>query len=238
MYNSVLHLLTNRTTGFTSSIFPSVSEYTPHTESSDEAYLRTFLKLRQGDPEFYLVALLAAIKSFPEIEEEFKEDECTYYLNDYRRTEFTTTNGLLVSRFGVEASLLYKPSDYPVPLTTTVKYYDGSEVTVARGRKSRRVPYRIRTGNYLHVDWPAEIGITGLVDLLGNTWGDGLTITFTHAPDVFPYDALANAAIGNNRIFKFLDDLGTLKMFNAAQSPIEKGAILGLSIASPWNHVS
>lgn len=238
MYNSVLHLLTNRVTGFSSSLFPAVSAYVPHSESTGEAYLRTFLKLRQNDPEFYLIALLAAVKSFPEIETEFKESGCTFRLGDYRRTEFYVNNGRLVSGFGLEASLLYKPREYPAPAATTVKYYDSQEVTITRGRASYRAQYQIRTGNLLDVSWPAELGITGLVDVMGNTWGPGVPITFTHVPDIFPYDALALAANKNNKVFKHLDDVGTLKMFNAAQSPIEKAAILGLSVSTPWNYVA
>ncbi len=238
MYNSILHLLTNRTTGFTNEIFPAVSVYTAHTESADETYLRTFLKLREGDPEFYLVAMLAAVKSFPEIEVEFKETNCTFNLNDYRRTEYTVSNGVLTSGLGTEASVLYRPLEYPVPASTTLKYYDSSELNIVRGRKTYRVGYQLRTGGLMHVDWPEEIGITGVIDLLGNTWSSGVPITFTHTPDVFPFEAQATAAAKNNKIFKYLDDIGTLKMFNAAQSPIEKGAILGLSVSTPWKYVS
>lgn len=238
MYNTVLHLLTNRITGFVSNIFPTVSVYTPHTESIDEAYLRSFLKLRQGDPEYYVVAMLAAIKSFPEIEAEFKEDACTYDLNDYRRSEFSVTNGTLVSAFEVEASVAYAPSEFPAPTTTKVTYYDNSEVRIVRGRTSYLAPYQIRTGNLLRIDWPAAIGISGIIDLLGNTWGPGIPITFTHAPDIFPYGAMADAAIKDNRIFQHMATVSTLKMFNAAQSSIEQGAILGLSVSTPWNYVT
>lgn len=238
MYNAVLHLLTNRITGFSSPVFPSASSYEVHVEGDGEAYLRTFLKLRQGDPEYYLISLIAAVKSFTEIEEEFKEEACTFNLGDFRRQEFSVKNASLVSSSGKIAAVVYKPEDYPIPPTTVVKYYDSSEVTIMRGKSTARAPYSMRTGNLMDIAWPANLGISGLLDLGGNTWGAGIPITITHVPDIFPYDAMSAAAIKNNKVFKHMDDVGTLKMFNAAQTPIEQAALLGLTVATPWKYVA
>jgi hypothetical protein len=49
---------------------------------------------------------------------------------------------------------------------------------------------------------------------------------------------MADAAIKDNRIFQHMATVSTLKMFNAAQSSIEQGAILGLSVSTPWNYVT
>lgn len=237
MKNSLLHLLTNRESNFGSSLFPASDSYVPHTEEGAEYKLRTFLKLREGDEPYYLVGIMSAVLSFPEIYEEFQEDVTNFSLKDYRKQE-TTVHGGTIENFGpVHAEVLYMPTVFPPSFTTQISYCDNVNVYLTRGTQQVTAAFGIRDDK-LEIDWPANYGIKGLIGLNGTAWSTNTKVTITHEPDTYPYTACASMIEKNKEFFGFLNDLGLLKNFHSAQSSLEKIAIVGLAISNPAVYVS
>lgn len=235
MINAVLHHLTNKADSFGHSMFPNTSSYEPTTEGANEYALRDFLKLRESSDIEYLLGALAAVYSFPEILEEFGETGRSFRLEDYRRTEYSLTGGKLVDRYDKSPSVAYTPEEYPWPTQTTISYLNATKVRLVRGAKTEEVPYLLRETEYLDIDWPEDLGITGIVQLLGFPWEDQRRVTINHPPNSYPYDACGQKIKENTQFLEHLDERGLVSPFYSAQTGLEQVALACLSLKWPNN---
>jgi len=232
MQDSVLHLLTNRSADFGNIIFPIISSYVPHQEGVVESELRTFLKLRSGDPAYYLLGVISAIHAFPEVYEEFKETDFTYELVNYQRPVDTVVGGAFKNAYGKVFNISRRPKSFPVSFDIVVNYKDSSQVRIYIGEDSYDVDYIIRNTHDLDIDWPVESGISGILTPY-STWTQGAAVIATNQPVSYPYEAVAAEVLKNTSYIKFLSELSLLKNMYSAQSAIEKVAILALAISNP-----
>lgn len=233
MRDSVLHLVTNRASTFGSPIFPSASLYVPHTEGTSESSLRDFLRLRSNDPAYYLVGVLASVYSFPEIVEEFKETDKTFDLKDYVPPSNTVSGGSFVNLFGKSFSLERVPIEYPILTDILVKYKDSREVSIVACNNTYNVPFAVRSGDNLDIEWPEELGIHGILYPSAGTWITGSYVNIYHQPITYPYKVVTDSVLKNSDYIQLLSSLGLMKNIYSAQSPVERMALIALALANP-----
>jgi hypothetical protein len=238
MKNSVLHLLTNRASGFGNVIFPENDDYEPHVETEEETTLRSFLRLDSTSSPTHLVSIMSSIYSFPEILEEFQESERTFDLGDYRKEPDVVHNAALVTALDKTASLRWVPLEYPHPTSMTIQHAEGNVVQIIYGTTRTYLPCQLRVGNLLDVEWPASWGISGLLDIGSGVWDANSIITITHYTPYFPYALCADKVMSTSSFFKFLNDKEAVKHIHTAQSAVEKVAHIALALCSPSLYAS
>lgn len=236
MQDSVLHLLTNRASSFGTNIFPESTVYVSRVETEVEAKLRTFLRLRNNDPAYYLIHIMAAIYTFPEVLDEFNETSRTFNFSDYTRPSDTLVGGSLINKYGKVASFQRVPVAYPVDFEMTIAYKDNSKVVITVDDIAYEVNYTIRDMTFLDIDWPVESGLSGIVSL-NEAWESGSVVRVFHQPINYPYKAVADTIFKNTDYISFLSETRLLKNMYSAQTDIEKVAILGLAISNTPSYV-
>lgn len=232
MQDSVLHLLTNRSVDFGNIIFPTLSSYVAHEESEVESDIRTFLKLRSGDPAYYILGAISAIHAFPEVYEEFKETDFTYELVNYRRPADSVVGGEFKNAYGKIYSISRRAFSFPVSFTIVVHYKDNAQVRIEIGDESYDVDYWVRNVYDLDIAWPKESGISGILTPY-SAWEQGSYVSISNQPISYPYEAVAAEVLKNTDYIRFLSETSLLKNLYSAQSSIEKVAILALAISNP-----
>lgn len=238
MINRILHLLTNRASDFGSSIFPAVSDFVPHEEDPKEKAFRDFLHLRNGDSPFYLMGMLAAIYSFPEIVEEFGESDSTFSLSDYVRETDIIEGGSLQSKYGKTASLQRRATEFPVDFDIRITYHSTNNVRIRAADQDVSVPFETRVDGSLVFPWPDFTGVGGVLTPASLPWNVGSSVIIRHEPVMFPYEALHDRVLASPDLMEMLISASLLKHVYAAQTPLESTALIGLAIARPDLHVT
>lgn len=233
MRNSVLHLLTNQAADFVSPIFPNVSDYTPHEESTVEKSLRSFLKLGAGNPDYYLVSLLSSVYSFPEVLEEFKETDKTFDLSDYTRPHDYITGGTLINSDKHQVKIARSPSEYPVAMEIVIEYKDEKEVFITTGTLIYAAKFNKIDDNNLEVKWPSDIGLSGVLSPTGGVWESGSRVTIFHQPITYPFAQVASRILKRSDFITYLSEVGLLKHVYSSQSGLEQMALVCLALANP-----
>lgn len=232
MKNAVLHLLTNKNSGFFSTIFPVTSDYKVRTETEAQQEIRQLLRLHITDSDYYLMGALAAVYAFPEILREFNESSKTFKLSDWVRPADTITGAQYHNLPNINFALRYKPKVWPVELAWTISYLDSKNLIIRLGDSKFIVPYTVSSLNILRPDWPEELGIQGALKLDG-TWQSSSVLEIRHTPVSYPYDTILNKLSKNTNVYTLLDLAGLSKEFFSAKTSLEKFAILLLALAAP-----
>ena len=236
MQNSVLHLLTNRHADFGSIIFPKSTVYLPHTEDAIESRLRTFLNLRVGDSPYYLLNVMAAVLTFPEVYAEFNDSGMSFEFSDYTRPVNSISGGAsLVNKYGKSCLIARVPKVYPINFEILIKYKDENVLSIVVDDVTYEAIYIIRDEDFLDIDWPAETGVNGILQL-DSTWSTSSRIVIFHQPIAYPYKAVAESVLKNTEYISYISSLGILKNMHSAQTDIEKVAVLALAVSNPFKY--
>jgi hypothetical protein len=230
MMNEVIHLITNRSGDFHHPSMASIVGYTPHTETTDEASLRQFLKLKDTSTDYYVIGAIMAVYAFPAIAQEFKEQGRTFDVTLWRKDQDVFYPGTLVNSRQDAFNVHRVPSEFPVAFEWRMSYLDAQTMLIQLGTVRYAVPVRVAAGK-LYVEWPEELGIQGAISLDEEDWSTTTVLTMLHTPVGFPYTALASQLANREDARRILTGRGYMKHFYAAQSSIEKCAITYTALA-------
>jgi hypothetical protein len=229
--NRALHAITNRANDFTSPVFPTTSTYAPVTLPKAAQSVRDFLQL--GGDDYFVVGVLMALYSFPELLENI-DDGLTFRLTDYVRPPDTGISTLLPDSNG--PPYLYRvPVEFPVSLTYQLSYGSANFLQVALGSKTFNVPVTV-SGTQLLPVWPPELGISGSFDLTYQPWNSAFALTIQHVPVGYPYELVASILDQNTQKNELLVTHGLLSHYFRARSGMEKVATvaLALGLSNPY----
>lgn len=238
MRNSVLHLVTNRNDGFASAVFPASEEYTPHSETDLEAEIRTFLQFDRKDTDYFILGPIMAVYAFPDILQEFKEDIRTFNFSDIRHPDDQTGGCALVGTQRAPLFIHRVPAEWPVQMDWKISYVDGRTLKITLGTVYKQLVKYRKSGVYLYVDWPSELGINAAIELPSETWASGSEVFIHHTPVEYPYALVVDKLTKKNAVTHLLTTRGLMAHFYAAQSAIEKMAVITLAFSNPQAYVS
>lgn len=238
MRNAVLHLITNKSGDFGSSLLPSYSSYVPHTPSAAEQAIRTALKINDG--LYYLLNSMTAVYAFPCVLADFNETETTFRLSDFNSDPLQIVNASYYNTTSSNFSLKLKPTTFPESnyFNWVVSYNDSSTLNFYCCNQAFTVAYTLSLADdgaqVISADWPSVSGMGGGLKLpAGQTWASDYTINIYAPPITFPYEAAVAKASQLPGTANILSEAGVARNFANAQSAIEKYALLMLAISRP-----
>lgn len=240
MRNAVLHLITNKSGNFGSSVLPANSFYAPHTPSEAEAFVRSRLLI--NDSNYHLVNSMLAVYSFPEILSDFRETSRTFDIKNLQRNTVTISGASYANTATENFNIVNIPDTFPSLnyFNWQVKCQDSDNLVFIGCDTSYTIPYTLTettqdavTHRIVSANWPTVSGIRGGFDLDASTdWSFGNSFSLTVYPAEFPYEA---AIIYINRFAAtatLLTNAGLARNYYNAQSYIEKYATIMLALAN------
>jgi hypothetical protein len=238
--DTILNLVTNRSNNFQNPVLNFNSGYRPHRETPEETAIRTLLKLRVGDPDYFTVGVLQAINAFPEVKKSFpKEGVETYDLTKWRKPATLTEYGKLVPTKNGPPWVKRVVDSWPVETEIELKYVTSDAGLVKCGSFSQIVevrPLLDEEGSQLvYLTWPEQLAINGTVKFNSGGWTTGAVFRIRHTPANFPYTALTQVPQASVEKNKLLVSQGLMAQYFSAQFATEKVAILGLALALSTN---
>lgn len=239
MRNAVLHLITNKSGDFGSSVLPENSFYVPHTPTSEEEFIRA--KLLINESNYHLVNSMLAVYAFPEILSDFRETSRTFDFKDLQKNVVTISGASYANTATENFNIVNVPTTFPSTsyFDWTIKYQDYENLVFIGCDTSFTIPYTLTetvqdavTYRIIAAEWPAVSGIKGGFSLDATTdWSTGNSFSLTVYPSVFPYEAAINYVNKFAQTPTLLTDSGLARNYYNAQSYIEKYATLMLALA-------
>lgn len=240
MRNAVLHLITNKSGNFGSSVFPENSFYTPHDSSEAESFVRS--KLLINDSIYHLVNSMLAVYAFPEILSDFRETSRTFDFKNLQRNIVTISGASYANTPTANFNIVNIPTSFPSVnyFNWQIKCQDYENLVFTGCDTSYTIPYTLTettqdavTYRIVSADWPSISGIKGGFSLDPATdWSYGNSFSLTVYPAAFPYAEAINYVNKFAETATLLTDTGLARNYYNAQSNIEKYAILMLALAN------
>lgn len=240
MRNAVLHLITNKSGGFGSSVFPNNSFYTSHTPSEAESFVRS--KLLINDSTYHLVNSMLAVYAFPEILSDFRETSRTFDFKNLQKNSVTISGASYANTPTENFNIVNIPNSFPSVnyFNWQIKCQDYENLVFIGCDASYTIPYTLTettqdavTYRIVSADWPSVSGIKGGFSLDASTdWSYGNSFSLTVYPAQFPYTEAINYINKFAETATLLTDTGLARNYYNAQSSIEKYATLMLALAN------
>ena len=230
MVNKILTAITNRLS-FATATFPRSTTTLPALPD-DVEHVRKLLKLDYYIDDYFVVGALAAIDAFPHLKEGFGEDVRSFRLLDYQRPLDQWT---VLHVGGHEAPTVRRiPTEFPVTFDITFDFVDSTNMRATVGVTSFIVPVR-PLGTILEPAWPAELGITGALDLQAQAWDNTFHARLRHVPSGYPYAVVAGILDDDTTKNTLLLASGLLLQYMRAVDPVEKVAtvLTALGLSNP-----
>lgn len=244
MRNAVLHLITNKSGNFGSSVLPPNSFFTPHAPTDAEEFIRSRLLI--NDSNYHLVNSMLAVYAFPEILSDFRETSRTFDFKDLQTNAVTISGAAYANTTTENFNIVNVPTTFPSTnyFNWQLKYQDYENLVFIGCDTSFTIPYTLTTTTQgantyriLSADWPAVSGIRGGFALDPTTdWSTGNSFYLTVYPAVFPYEAAINYVNIFSQTATILNNTGLARNYYNAQSYIEKYATLMLALADVDNN--
>jgi len=244
MRNAVLHLITNKSGDFGSSVLPENSFYAPHTPTEAEAFIRSRLLI--NDSNYHLVNSMLAVYAFPEILSDFRETSRTFDFKDLQKNVVSIAGASYANTPTENFNIVNVPDTFPSAsyFNWTIKYQDYENLVFIGCDTSYTIPYTLTetvqdaiTYRIISADWPVVTGIKGGFSLDPSTdWSTGNSFSLTVYPAIFPYEAAINYVNKFAETATLLTNTGLARNYYNAQSYIEKYATLMLALADADNN--
>jgi hypothetical protein len=244
MRNAVLHLITNKSGNFGSSVLPENSFYSPHTPTEAEEFIRSRLLI--NDSNYHLVNSMLAVYAFPEILSDFRETSRTFDFKDLQKNVVTIAGATYANTTTENFNIVNVPTTFPSVnyFNWTIKYQDYENLVFIGCDTAYTVPYTLTetvqdavTYRIISAEWPAVSGIRGGFYLDPATdWSTGNSFSLTVYPAIFPYEAAINYVNKFSATSTLLTNTGLARNYYNAQSYIEKYATLMLALADADNN--
>jgi hypothetical protein len=239
MRNAVLHLITNKSGDFGSSVLPENSFYQPHTPSAAEEFIRSRLLINETN--YHLVNSLLAVYAFPEILSDFRETSRTFDFKDLQKNVVTISGASYANTPTENFNIVNVPTTFPSAnyFNWTVKYQDYENLVFIGCDSASTIPYALTettqdavSYRIISADWPVAAGIRGGFSLDPTTdWSTGNSFSLNVYPAIFPYEAAINYVNKFAETATLLNNTGLARNYYNAQSYIEKYATLMLALA-------
>lgn len=226
MINRALHSISNRAGGFIEKFFPDNPSFHPSSETPDTLALRRLLGVDRAGDDYHLVAVLAAIEAYPEIQQQFDDRQRTYRLETYAKPAPQVGGGVFVPDAAGPAQIKLMATEVPVPEVLTLTYRQASLATLVYGQ--RRETVRVgQSGGTIYPEWPADLGISGGVTL---TWEADAQLVVRAVPARFPFAVLAEELKRSGALRGLLVRQQLVEHFHLAPDPVKKVALAALAL--------
>lgn len=240
MRNAVLHLISNKSGNFGSSVLPENSFYTPHTPTEAEAFVRSRLLI--NDSNYHLVNSMLAVYAFPEILSDFRETSRTFDFKNLQRNNVTISGAAYANTATENFNIVNIPTTFPSLnyFNWIIKCQDSDNLVFIGCDTSYTIPYTLTvntqdavTHRIVSAAWPAVSGIRGGFSLDPSTdWSFGNSFSLSVYPAEFPYGAAINYINRFSETATLLTNSGLARNYYNAQSYVEKYATLMLALAN------
>lgn len=234
MINRVIHTLSNAAGPFDMFDLPQNPDFIPRRLTKAQALVRSLLFLDRG--EYYVNALVCALKAYPDIEA-FITDNVASFDPSKRKPNPVSIEGadFLVEK-NMQGRWLDNDATLPLNLTYTIRYSTSSLLTIKGEDRGEITALHYTTAGQdpqkiLHIDWQDSLPFSGPLRL-SQTWTGGSSIVIRVQPRNFPYDSLVRRVIGNPYVNERLHQLLLQEEFFASEDPVERAAILALAIVT------
>ncbi len=233
MINQILHLVTNRAT-FASALFPDNPDFLPGKLTADATAVHRLLRLDVTTNDYYVVGAMAALYSFPELIEALPAETRTFALADFQRPRDSILGATPIPDHSGPFVMRRHAAEFPVLTSVRLTYVEAGYVRISLGSSAQVVPITAQ-GALLYPQWPAELGISGGLQLVGQAWDADCVVVITHIPVTFPYDVVAEMLRVNNPKNSLLLQFGLLEHYFIATTPMEKVAtvLTALALSNP-----
>ena len=226
--DAILLSITNRNTGFLSSAFQTLPEFTPSTPTSEETELREVLGLHAGWSDYAVKCALGVIDAHPLIRAQFEEPARTYSPSQFTRLPDSFSGGSLVGSPSGPAKLAREPVEWPVNPLMTFSWLDSSHASMVVGDQTHVVSW-YADGELIAVDWPAASGISGRLNPSAPVI-EGYTFSVRHEPVSCPFSAVRAALENSAAARALLGRTGLARAWFAADSDAERMAVACLAL--------
>jgi len=191
--DELLNAITNRSGGFLSLAYPSISAFVPKPQDDAQDGLRALLGLDRRDTDYFVQACLTTIQLYPDLVGLFCERERSYDLTRYRPQETQVIGAQLVHDNGTAPGVLRRAAEWPVQFRLTLqRLSDESALLRMVGRDDELVSTQV-LDDRMRVAWPAWSGVTGLLWREAGWVDNTLVLQLDHTPVRFPFGALRAA---------------------------------------------
>jgi len=211
--DELLNTITNRSGGFLTLAYPSISSFVPKPQDDGQAGLRTLLGLDRRDTDYFVQACLTTIQLYPDLVGLFRERERSYDLTRYRPQETQVINAQLVHDNGTAPGVLRHAAEWPVQFRMTLQRLSNESALLRMvGQDDELVSTQV-LDDQMRVTWPAWSGVTGLL-WRADGWADTtLVLQIDHTPVRFPYAALRTALKNSDATSQILSRTNLLDAF-------------------------
>jgi hypothetical protein len=228
MIDKILHAITNRR-DFSSPHLRAVSSFVPVTPSPAASAVMAALHLDDATSDYYVHAALATIDAYPDIREGFQEGDRSYRLRDFQRPVDTFLGVEPIADTQGPFNLRRRPAVFPVDFTLPLSYLDFSHLGVRIDGQFHAVACSSGS-DALYPEWPEELGISGGLRLVGQSWGSAFQGSITHMPPHFPYAAVAALLEALPAKNELLLNAGLIEHYAAVRAPSARLATVLLAL--------
>lgn len=226
--NELLHLLTNRDSGYAWTEFPSLRPFYPKPETEVTRHVREFMGLHRQATDYFVMGALMTLASVPEFHELF-DPTTTYDLKFYAPPVDQVVGGqLLPDSFG-PPYIKRVPAEWPANQTVTVSYLEPALVKIAFGDRQEIAPCGSLNG-VLHIVWPQGVGVRGGLKP-DEAWAEGSVVQIEHTPAGLPYSVIVDQLSENLVKDSLLTSSGMRDSYVSAQNDRERVAALLTGLA-------
>lgn len=234
MRDAVIHLITNRSGDFHHPSLATLTSYTPTARVGVEVEVRQALRLDDVETDYYAVASAMAVYAFPDILAEFGETARSVDFSMWRPDDDTIVGGEFANTNQDVFRIARMPREWPVATVWRITYVeDGARITLDN-QPALLAPARA-VGDYLHVEWPEELGVAGKIKL-DSTWQSGSELQIYHTPPSFPYGLALQAMLAVPGAIQLIQAKGYMELYWGAQTDIERYAAAMAALADPATH--
>lgn len=229
---SFLFPLTNRGTGYVWAGFPYDATFRPNATATADA-VRDTCRLNLTACDWYVVAFLQAVASFPWITREIGDPEELQSLMSYAPPPSLPRAGvdLRPGSDGVP-QLSRSVMTWPVSMEILVERINTRQARLTIDGRSEIVE-ALFDGTYLRVAWPTSSGIRGT--LTPATWVAMETVVIDHTPTRFPYELLTEQLRLSRDKDRLLQTTGLSGAYVAARSSMEQVALIALALIKDYH---
>jgi len=222
--NKTLFALTNRDT-FDTPMFDAGPELFQVRSLPPEDNTRSILRLDIKDTDYYIIGILQAIESFPEISIHFNDAMRTYDLARLTIPEPQSIKCNLIATQEGPPFVKTPALSLPVSFEILFKYVSAKNLKVSTGTQTFQVPYTSPAPNIIYPEWPDALQIRGGIDF-ESPWNAGNTFSkLTYWPNTFPFDLMADELKQSNEHDIFMLDTIFSAAYYSTPFNIEKVAL-------------
>jgi hypothetical protein len=224
--NKTLYSVANRS-DFKDPMLGGGPAFFPHAEVTtppDEKEVRDILKLNFKTNDYYVIGILHAIESFPEISELFKDPVKTYSTDLLEAPGPAGENCNMIADSNGPPFVRIKADRIPVSFRLNFEYVDANYMFVRNGQTTHSVRYTQSENVILWPRWPESLDIRGGIRL-NSPWSPGNRAGIDYWPLDFPYELLSETLRSSQANDRLILSSPFINAYYATRDPMERVAL-------------